>query len=103
MSFGQSLSMSQTQRQSMVLTQRIQQSLQILQLSAMELEQHIQMELETNPFLEQVQQKPDLPDKIDANQNSSDDNLAFDESFDLDSYTRHLKEGQDLSRNTDLF
>jgi len=94
--------LSQHQRQQMVLTQRMQQALQILQLSSLELEQHVQQELETNPFLEQVQQKVDVPEKIVSTPNT-DDNNGFDESFDLDRYTRHLKEGQDLSRNTDLY
>lgn len=86
----------------MVLTQRMQQALQILQLSTLELEQHIQQELETNPFLDQVQQKPEVPDKPEST-SSSDDNASFEEAFDLDSYARHLKEGRDLSRNTDLY
>lgn len=102
MSFGMGLHQSQQQRQQMVLTQRMQQALQILQLSSLELEQHVQQELETNPFLEQVQQKVDVPEKIESTPNG-DENTTFDESFDLDRFTRHLKEGQDLSRNTDLY
>ena len=94
--------LSQQQRQQMVLTQRMQQALHILQLSSIELEQHIQQELEANPFLEQIQQKPELPDKSEPTPNS-DDNAAFEESFDLDRYSQHLKEGRDLSRNSDLF
>lgn len=94
--------LSQQQRQQMVLTQRMQQALHILQLSSIELEQHIQQELEANPFLEQIQQKPDLPERPEPTSNS-DDNAAFEESFDLDRYSQHLKEGRDLSRNTDLF
>jgi len=100
MQFEQRL--TQSQRQSMVLTQKMQQALHILQLSTLELEQHVQQELEENPFLEQLQQKEELPDRQPENKNT-DDNTTFDEAFDLDGYSRALKEGKDLSRNTDLF
>ena len=49
------------QRQQLVLTQKMQQALHILQLSGMELEQFVQQELETNPFLEQLTKKEELP------------------------------------------
>ncbi|MBI1318609.1 MAG: RNA polymerase factor sigma-54 [Candidatus Hydrogenedens sp.] len=101
MQFEQRL--TQTQRQQMVLTQKMQQALHILQLSTLELEQHIQQELEMNPFLEQTQAREEIPDAQAMASNTADDNTAFDESFDLDGYARSLKEGRDLSHNSDLF
>ncbi|HNT88689.1 MAG TPA: RNA polymerase sigma-54 factor, partial [Candidatus Hydrogenedentes bacterium] len=44
----------QTQRQQLVLTQKMQQAIHILQLSKVELDQYIQQELESNPVLEQA-------------------------------------------------
>ena len=43
--------LSQTLSQRLMLTQKMQQAIQILQLSGMELEQYVQQELEANPFL----------------------------------------------------
>ncbi len=45
--------MVQTQSQRLMLTQKMQQALQILQYNAQELDMHIQNELEINPVLEQ--------------------------------------------------
>lgn len=101
MQFEQRL--TQTQRQQMVLTQKMQQALHILQLSTLELEQHIQQELEANPFLEQSTKAEVALDRVEMPSAAADDNTAFDESFDLDSYARSLKEGRDLSHNSDLF
>jgi len=101
MQFEQRL--TQTQRQQMVLTQKMQQALHILQLSTLELEQHIQQELEANPFLEQSTKSEVALDSVEMPSSAADDNTAFDESFDLDSYARSLKEGRDLSHNSDLF
>ena len=96
--------LSQQQRQQMVLTQRMQQALHILQLSSLELEQHIQQELEANPFLEQVAPvAPEQPAETSPPAASGDDNTSFDEAFDLDRFSQRLKEGTDLSRNTDIF
>jgi RNA polymerase sigma-54 factor len=99
----------QTQRQQLILTQKMQQALHILQLNGVELEQFVQQELEANPFLEQEQTKadpvPDTPPATDTTTSGKDD--AFDEPFDLDAHNdkwdiRH-KEGRDLSHNTDLY
>lgn len=96
----------QTQRQQLVLTQKMQQALHILQLNGVELEQFVQQELEANPFLEQKQKKNEQepPPEPATNANNSED--GFDEPFDLDAHNdkwdiRH-KEGRDLSYNTDL-
>ncbi|MBN2309168.1 MAG: RNA polymerase factor sigma-54 [Candidatus Hydrogenedentes bacterium] len=90
-----------------MLTQKMQQAIQILQLSGIELDQFVQQELETNPLLDQVQKEPD-PEK-DKTQEAApqDDKESFDdESFDLDAFasqwTDPHREGRDLSRNPDL-
>jgi RNA polymerase sigma-54 factor len=94
----------QTQTQRLMLTQKMQQAIQILQLSGMELEQYVQQELETNPVLEQLQKDPP-PEPMEPVAASPTEKDAFDESFDLDAYAsdweysdRH-REGIDLSRN----
>lgn len=95
----------QTQRQQLVLTQKMQQALHILQLNGVELEQYIQQELETNPFLEQPVKKEEqeLPAPSD-NHSAIDDPDA--QPFDLDNYSDtwdlRFREGQDLSYNSDL-
>ncbi len=92
--------------QHIMLTQKMQQAIQILQLSAAELEQQIQEELESNPVLELVQGEP-APDPVQP-ATSTDASDDFEEAFDLDAYARDWeydrrhREGQDLSRNPDL-
>jgi len=95
----------QTQRQQLVLTQKMQQALHILQLNGVELEQFVQQELETNPFLEQ-KQNPNEKDPVPEVPAPSNNDEPFEESFDLDAHNdkwdiRH-KEGRDLSHNADL-
>jgi RNA polymerase sigma-54 factor len=94
----------QTQTQRLMLTQKMQQAIQILQLSCIELEQYIQQELETNPVLDQIAKEP-APDLPTPTSTSDVEKDAFEESFDLDAYAsdweynpRH-KEGIDFSRN----
>ena len=45
----------QTQSQRLMLTQKMQQALQILQYNGQELDMHVQQELETNPVLERLE------------------------------------------------
>ena len=96
----------QTQRQQLILTQKMQQALHILQLNGVELEQYVQQELETNPFLEQPQRKEE-PITPPPPENSSQIDDPFDQPFDLDlhsdSWDMRFKEGQDLSHNADLY
>ena len=100
--------MVQTQVQRLMLTQKMQQAIQILQLSGMELEQFVQEELETNPVLDLVQKTPDPePPQENTQGAASDDSASIDDSsFDLDDFasrwTMRHKEGRDLSRNPDL-
>jgi RNA polymerase sigma-54 factor len=99
----------QTQTQRLMLTQKMQQAIQILQLSTVELEQFVQQELETNPVLEQApveREKPLTTDQADT-KGPVDESAQFDDgSFDIDSYTDKLTnfhaEGADLSHNPDV-
>lgn len=96
--------MVQTQRQQLVLTQKMQQGLHMLQLSTLELDQYLQQQLESNPFLE-MEALEVAPDALEVAP-PKDDNESFDESFDLDRYADKLdakyREGRDLSYNPDL-
>jgi RNA polymerase sigma-54 factor len=98
----------QTQTQRLMLTQKMQQAIQILQYSGLELEHHIQQELDANPTLEELQKEPEStpessPETPDATEKDPND----DSSFDLDEYASQWSDpprtGQDLSRNTDGF
>ncbi|MFP6582187.1 MAG: RNA polymerase factor sigma-54 [Candidatus Hydrogenedentota bacterium] len=99
----------QTQSQRLMLTQKMQQALQILRYNAQELEIHVQQELETNPVLERV-----APTEVEMSEESSTSNTvethdeapAHDVEFDLDSYVnaydQRLREGRDLSINHEM-
>ncbi len=93
----------QTQRQQLVLTQKMQQAIHILQLSKVELDQYIQQELESNPVLEQALKAEAPEPAAEASEAAAGDN---EESFDLDEYLDQWglgrKEGADFSRNADL-
>ncbi len=94
----------QSQTQRLMLTQKMQQAIQILQLSSIELDQYVQQELETNPVLEQVQKEPEQDAEQPQEPRTSDDaDTSDNESFDLDAYANQLtdvhREGTDFSRN----
>lgn len=96
--------LSQTQTQRLMLTQKMQQAIHILQLSGMELEQYVQQEIETNPVLEQVVPVAEVQPVEAAPKTGADE---FDDvSFDLDDYASRWNDGPttgvDLSRNPDL-
>ena len=98
----------QTQSQRLMLTQKMQQALQVLQLSGVELDQYVQQELETNPLLDRLERKSDTPEPATTNDaKGSEGGEAFDDvAFDLDAYAsrweQRQKEGRDFSVNTDL-
>ena len=100
--------LAQAQTQRLMLTQRMQQAIQILQLSRIELEQYVQQELETNPVLEQVQEEPESESKSEEPTNDTDtDTDSFDDgTFNLDDYSDQWKDpaklGPDFSRNPDM-
>ncbi len=102
--------MVQTQTQRLMITQKMQQAIQILQLSGLELEQYVQQELETNPVLEHITKEPVLePQAVSTVQTGEDARESADGSFDLDEYAgqwewdKRFREGRDLSHNPDLF
>ena len=79
--------LAQTQTQRLMLTQKMQQAIHILQLSGVELEQYVQQELETNPVLDQLQKevKPEPEPKSETTTNS-DGATVDDSAFNLDDY-----------------
>lgn len=99
----------QHQSQRLMLTQKMQQALQILQYNAQELEVHVQQELETNPVLER-QASTEAESTVEPTSSTSsethDEAPAHDTDFDLDSYVsaydQRLREGRDLSVNHDM-
>lgn len=97
----------QTQSQRLMLTQKMQQALQILQYNAQELETHVQQELETNPVLEvaQAEEGPEYPSE-EVSTNGHDGEDFNDREFDLDEFVspweQRIKEGRDLSVNPEL-
>ncbi|HRI86838.1 MAG TPA: RNA polymerase factor sigma-54 [Candidatus Hydrogenedentes bacterium] len=97
--------LSQTLSQRLMLTQKMQQAIQILQLSGMELEQYVQQELEQNPVLEQLIKEPKAEAGPPAAEGSADGAPIEDTAFNLDDYANQWdfrKEGTDFSRNPDL-
>ncbi len=76
-----------TQSQQLVLTQKMQQGLQILQMSGMELQDYIQQELETNPFLEQVAKEDAPTPGQTASESAPPDDAAYEVGLDLDAYS----------------
>lgn len=99
--------LAQTQTQRLMLTQKMQQALQILQLSGLELDQYIQQELEKNPVLEIILKEPEpsQPAAPAEPQVSDATNVLESEPFDLDAYASQYgdrrSEGQDLGRNSE--
>ena len=83
LSFGQQLKMAQKQ----VLAPRMIQSMEILQLPILALQERIEQEMEENPVLDLVESDPDLPDeqfeaeKADAKAETEKE-LVVDESKD---------------------
>ncbi len=91
-----------------MLTQKMQQALQILQYNAQELELHVQQELESNPVLDQT--LPDTDFELEAPEvatsDTHDETSNLDVEFDLDQFAsafdRCLREGRDFSVNHDM-
>lgn len=97
----------QKQTQRLMITQKMQQAIHILQLNSLELERYIQQELEANPVLDQVQKEP-VAEPVAPSQTATgeDPREGFDESFDLDDFAsqwdRKYREGRDMSHNPDM-
>src|SRR5881398_2758815 len=60
---GQELRAVQTQQQKLILAPRMIQSMEILQLPIMALEERIEQEIQENPCLEILEEDPDLPEE----------------------------------------
>jgi len=96
----------QTQSQRLMLTQKMQQALQILQYNSQELDMHVQNELESNPVLELV--VPDEPIELpkeapDASVHDADD---FNDRESMEEFVspweERIQEGRDLSVNREI-
>jgi RNA polymerase sigma-54 factor len=90
-----------------MLTQKMQQALQILQYNAQELDMHIQNELESNPVLELAAPEdtadvlpPEAPETNGHDAKDFNDSEAF-EDF-VSPWEERIKEGRDLSINREL-
>lgn len=101
LSFGLGVGLNQSQK----LTPQMQQAIRLLALSHLELEQEVQMKLESNPLLERVDEDTEkdfehdtlsLDDWTDNNwQNKNDihSDGGFDEGFEGDSYDKLVDSG----------
>jgi len=56
----------QQMRQTLIITQRLQQALKLLQMPTLELQQALKMELERNPMLEEVDEAEEVQETEDA-------------------------------------
>ena len=60
----------QTMRQTLIITQRLQQALKLLQMPTLELQQALKAELERNPLLEEVDEVEEVQEIDDAKEES---------------------------------
>jgi RNA polymerase sigma-54 factor len=102
LSFNQEMRMAQKQ----VLAPRMIQSMEILQLPLMALQERIDQEIQENPLLEQQEVDPDLPDESSDSDNEvdSDDGereLVVDEANTEDDFERLLQLDQDYPEHFD--
>src|SRR5262245_54763561 len=102
----------QNQSQRLMLTQKMQQALQILQYNSIELENHIQQELEANPVLElapppDAASEPALaaaPKATTATGHDAQDynDQEFDQTDFVSPWEERIKEGRDFSVNPEM-
>ncbi len=74
------------QTQQLLMSPQLQQAIKLLQMSRLELTEHIQQELMENPFLEEVQSSPELSDfdkqvseELATQKTTSDEGYSFEE------------------------
>ncbi len=72
-------SLQQSQSQSLVMTQALQQSIKLLQLSSAELETFVTEEMEKNPLLQEGEEKPDSPAEEKAEESTTEIDFTKDE------------------------
>ena len=85
---------NQKQTQNLVITPKLRQAIEVLLMSRLDLAQHLQMQLEENPMLEELIEELDeveITDSEDAelvedenNDNESDEDAALDSEFDIE-------------------
>ncbi len=75
---GPSQSLQQRQQQSLVMTQQLQQSIKLLQLSATDLEAFVQEEMEKNPLLAEGENKAEELQSEKPEENSATQEIDFD-------------------------
>ncbi len=76
------------QGQNLVMTQKLQQAIKLLQMSSLELNEFVETALEENPFLERED------DKLDQMENSSEDDYEnpLDDEYNADSWDKADKD-----------
>jgi len=85
------------QKQQLVMTQRLQQALKLLQIPTLELEQVLRQELQMNPLLEEIDiSEDDEPIESEQDQDETDEELSredgAEESSDID-WDEYFKDG----------
>ncbi|MDE7012503.1 MAG: RNA polymerase sigma-54 factor, partial [Mailhella sp.] len=80
------------QTQQLLMSPQLQQAIKLLQMSRLELVEHIQQELLENPFLEEVQGSPELSD-VDENFSELNENRASSEADEGYSFEEINKNG----------
>ncbi|MEQ8788521.1 MAG: RNA polymerase factor sigma-54 [Pirellulaceae bacterium] len=102
MRLGQHLSQSLQQKQTMTLAPRMIQSMEILQLPIMQLEERIEQEMNENPLLEMREEDPSLPENQEERENpdapeSTEKELVVDnEHNNADDFERLLDLDRDV-------
>ncbi len=98
----------QNQSQRLMLTQKMQQALQILQYNSLELENHIQQELDANPVLEIAPPEPAADSTPAAKQTTTGHDAQdyndhdFDQAEFVSPWEERIKEGRDFSVNPEM-
>ena len=93
---------------SLSLTPQLQQAIRLLQLSSLELEQEIQIQLDSNPLLEQIEEQSSIeslsdldPERKDLTKELNADHLP-DELSDIEDWelilTKSLRSSYDISK-----
>jgi RNA polymerase sigma-54 factor len=83
------------QRQTLVMTPKLQQAIKLLQLSALELQQKLKQELVSNPMLEESEDaEEEAAEEVEPK--SDDDDGEFQASEDTIDWDRYLKDGFEM-------
>ena len=94
MQLGLRQTINQKQTQNLVITPKLRQAIEVLLMSRLDLAQHLQMQLEENPMLEELIEELDeieITDSEDTelvedenNDKESDEDAALDSEFDIE-------------------